>query len=57
LVFNKGLTITSVPSGSAAYNVFLSGTIMDDGQPYVLINQIIYMSPGPEAAAAPAEKT
>jgi hypothetical protein len=57
MVFNKGLTITFVSSGGAAYNVFLFGTIVDNGQEYSFEGMVLYMSPGREAAEAPAEKT
>lgn len=54
VTFKKGLTVRYVPSGAAgAYNVLLSGTIVDGGTVYNYSGSVIYMSTG--AASNPVE--
>jgi hypothetical protein len=54
VTFKKGLTVRYLPSGSAgAYNVLLTGTIIDGGTTYNYSGSVIYMSTG--TASNPVE--
>lgn len=46
VTFTKGLTVVLQQSTGGAYNVTVSGDIIDNGTLYSFINQIIYMSTG-----------
>jgi hypothetical protein len=47
VTFKSGLTITYVASGTGgAYNVFLSGNIVDNGTGYSFTGSVVYMSTG-----------
>jgi hypothetical protein len=47
VTFKQGLTLTYAATGTAgAYNVFLSGNIVDNGSLYTMAGSVVYMSTG-----------
>ncbi|HEX8457913.1 MAG TPA: hypothetical protein VF656_11500 [Pyrinomonadaceae bacterium] len=47
VTFKQGLTVTYAATGTGgAYNVFLSGNIVDNGSLYTFAGSVVYMSTG-----------
>jgi hypothetical protein len=57
VTFKQGLTLTYVAGGtSGAYNVFLSGNIVDNGSLYTFAGSVVYMSTGAASGTVQMKK-
>jgi hypothetical protein len=56
VTFKQGLTVTLVPLNGGAYNVAVTGKIVDNGVTHTIPGQVVYMSTGTTSAAVLAQR-